>query len=299
MAAGFLTVKGIFEGFKKTVDYNVELGRQSRILEVPVEQLDAYDRAIRRIGGHTGDFESLLHNLSEKFNIAPNKIIQVIPQLSKLLHDANRFYAFYIGHQLNLTDPEILFLRQGPRKVDEDIERQKKLGVTTAESVEQATKYNNEISELDTSISKLQITLATPILPYLTDFFKKLTELVEEWINIQPALKDSFKIIQQNFKFRPFEIDVPFTKKSEEKENKNINDVVSMLSDISKDKSPFYIPNLENLNMGKYLLKASADTPLNYQTSNAINNSNSKHFERNNVINTGEITINTQANDEI
>lgn len=127
IAAGYASVKGIFEGFKGAINYDIELGKQSRFLGVAPEELDAYDRAIKKAGGSTFDFENLLRRLSTAWKLNSSDVIKLLPQLADILQKVNRFSAYnLIGPQYGLNEAEITFLRQGGKKIVQDVVNQKK-----------------------------------------------------------------------------------------------------------------------------------------------------------------------------
>lgn len=177
IAAGFASVNAVISGFKNTLAYDIDLGKTSRALGINIEQLDAWDNAVRLAGGTAEGFQSSIRSLAEHFNTNPSVAIKFLPQLADVFHKISRFSAFKLGKSLGITDEAtILLLQQGRREVEAIIKQQYELGVVTKKDEELTTVYNQSLLKLDISYRKLANTLFEDTLPSITAFFSFLSK---------------------------------------------------------------------------------------------------------------------------
>ncbi len=125
LLTGFASLHAVISGFKNTVDYDIDLGKTSRALGVNVEQLDAWDYAVRQAGGTAEGFQNSLKNLAEHFNTNPSVALKFLPQLADVFSKISRFSAFKLGKSLGLDEATILLLQQGRREVEAVLKQQR------------------------------------------------------------------------------------------------------------------------------------------------------------------------------
>jgi hypothetical protein len=176
LLTGFASLHAVISGFKNTVDYDIDLGKTSRALGVNVEQLDAWDYAVRQAGGTAEGFQNSLKNLAEHFNTNPSVALKFLPQLADVFSKISRFSAFKLGKSLGLDEATILLLQQGRREVEAVLKQQRELGVVSKEDIEITTKYNKSLMNLEHGFRTLYNMLINSSLPGFTKFFDILTK---------------------------------------------------------------------------------------------------------------------------
>jgi hypothetical protein len=332
-AAAFASINTVLQGLKGAVDYDIALGNASRALGVNVEQLDAWNNAILKTGGTAEGFEGSLNSLAEHFHTTAKVAIQALPQLAEVFSHISRYSAFTYGKALGLDVSTILLLQQGRREVESFLKKQKELGLVTKEQVEISRNYNNSLIDLKHSFRTLFNEISIPALPYIEKFFGLIQKGIDYLIEHKDLVNGfliGIGILAGSALVALAAVNLPITIIIA-----SITTLIGLFSLLWEDltvwgkggKSLFgelnsYIQNFVNiLSTGLKLLLEnlfpktteyfehlidilgyvrSFGSSLDFASASPLNSSssifNSSAFSRNASINTGAITINTQAN---
>ena len=174
--AGVASAAAIFSSFKASINDVSTLGNLSRELNVNIEDLDAWGRAIERNGGSAQSFYSSLQSFAEHVGASPNVALQALPALADKLSKLSPFMAQKWGKSLGLDQSTIYLLQQGRREVESAIKRQKELGVTTQHDAEITQKFNAVLSDASNAYKSFYRELAIPLLPGFTKVFDYLVK---------------------------------------------------------------------------------------------------------------------------
>lgn len=172
-ATAALSVGSIIHGIKSAINYASDLDLASQMLDVNIEDLDAWGNAVQRTGGTAQEFQASLRALSRQMGISGQTALQVLPQLADSFQKMGRFASIkYGGETLHLDEHTILLLQKGRREVEDIIKQQKELGVVSAENSERARKFNYEWSDATHSLRTNFLKLSDELLPILTEITK-------------------------------------------------------------------------------------------------------------------------------
>lgn len=176
--AGIATfgLMSIFKNVSDTFDYFTNLNLVSQTLGVSTEKLDEWAGALVKTGGSIDSFKGSLQNLSEKFNIAPERILKLLPMLADSFHRMNQFQALRYGKMLGLDEGTILLLQQGRRELQALLDRQKELGIITKEDALAFGKFRFELSNTGRGFRTIFETLAIMAIPILTKVMQKFQD---------------------------------------------------------------------------------------------------------------------------
>ena len=186
LIASIVSINSLMSGIKNTVSYDINLGKQSRILGVNPEELDIWSNAVVHAGGSAEDFQNSLKSLADHFHTTASVALKSLPQLADVFSHISRYAAFNYGKAIGLSEPMILLLQQGRREVEALLKQQKDLGVVTEEDTKISTAYNQELQNLSHSFRTLYNALVIPVLPGLTKFF----QIIEKGLSYLTNHKD-------------------------------------------------------------------------------------------------------------
>lgn len=186
--AGVASAAAIFSSFKSAINDVSTLGNLSRELNVNIEDLDAWGRAIERNGGTAEGFYSSLQSFAEHVGASPAVALQGLLPLADKLSKLTPFMAQKWGKSLGLDQSTIYLLQQGRREVESAIKRQKELGVTTQHDAEVTQKFNAVLSDASNAYKSFYRELSIPLLPGFTKTFEYL-------IDHQDAVKGALGVI--------------------------------------------------------------------------------------------------------
>lgn len=145
--AAIVGVGAVIGGLKNAVDYSDELYRNSRALNINVEELDAWGRALEKNGGTAQGFQGSIRSLAESFHTTNDVILNTLPQFASYFQKWGEFRALKIGKQLGLDEPTIRLLLRGREAVSDIIREQKELGVVTEANAKAANDYKQELDK--------------------------------------------------------------------------------------------------------------------------------------------------------
>ena len=321
-ATAGLALHTVISGLAEATRHAIDLSYLSDQLGVNIEQLDAWGYAVQRTGGTAAGFQQSLRGISNYFQTNPRIALAILPQLADTFQKLSRINAFRLGKVLGLDEPTILLLQKGRREVDAILTQQKELGIVTKQNAEAAKNYQNETNNLNHSFGSLWRTIAFEFLPEITKIKKNITPFVEyltshkdlvvgafiamgiaaaifvaplilaaspiiSIIALVGALGAAFALVYEDIKGYYDGID-SFTGKIIAKLHSLRSGDYLKINSTGND-------TLSDIITGKNQLALADNSPLSSQTSNSIFTSQSS--QRNNSVNTGPITINTQATD--
>lgn len=342
IVTSYLSVHAILSSLSESLNYDIELGKNSRLLGVNSQELEQWEGVVRHAGGTAQDFDSSLKSLAENLNTTPAVAIKYLPKLADIFHSLSRFTAIKLGKSIGLDENFILLLQHGRRELEEYLKHQKELGLVSKENIEITTNYYKSLDDLHNSVITLGNSILSETLPYISKFFNLLV-ISFEYLSKHSSFILSFLgslaagALAAGVAFIPLfgEImlivgallllsgtvglvfdDLYNYFKGNKSLTGNIADKIQSFKDIDKETGKsdsiewlrekyknllgnddfskdenFY----SNLDSAKSFFNIADQSPLNSLTSNSI--SNSSAFSRNTNINTGPITIQTEAQD--
>ena len=147
-------------GIHSVLEFGVELSKTSRLLNVNVEDLNAWNKAVELSGGSAQQFEGTLVSLAEKFGTSSEVVLKLLPKYADALSKLNPSRAQQIGKNLGLDESTILLLQHGRREVEAMIKSQKELGAVTQKDALQFLVYNEATTKVKQSTQALFTVLA-------------------------------------------------------------------------------------------------------------------------------------------
>ncbi len=174
---GFATL-----GIQKALEFGVELSKTSRLLNVNIEDLNAWRNAIELTGGSAGQFQGTLTSLAAKFGTSSEVVLRLLPKYADALSKLSPSRAQQIGKNLGLDESTILLLQHGRREVEAMIKSQKELGVVTQKDAGQFLLYNEATTKVKQSTQALFTVLALEALPYLIKFYDILSKGISYFV---------------------------------------------------------------------------------------------------------------------
>src|ERR1043165_2772805 len=113
-----ISVGALLAGIKNSINYAEDVDLASRQLAVNVDELDAWDNAVRRTGGTAEQFQASLRRLAQQLGTSGQIALEVLPQLADSFQQMGRFGAIRYGEILGLDENTILLLQKGRREVE-------------------------------------------------------------------------------------------------------------------------------------------------------------------------------------
>jgi hypothetical protein len=189
-----------------TADHTFELKQQAQALAVSTEYLSGYQNAIRAAGGSAeaatatlASFQTKLVDLARMpgganpfsmmlksfgLNNADLKAgvtdpVSVLSKLSERFSKLSPIQQQFVGRTFGIDQGTITLMAQGRRAFDEHIDRMKRLGVVTQQQAESAAEFKYQQAELGILFETVARELTSALLPPLTWFLRKITDIVE------------------------------------------------------------------------------------------------------------------------
>ncbi|MFY4822015.1 hypothetical protein ACOTVO_04525 [Aliarcobacter butzleri] len=193
------------------------LNQVATSLETNVENLDAFTKALKENGAEAEATEDALRNAfnssAEAISNAESEQAKIFKQLGISLNNADgsikdttllltelagateqldKRQANNIFQKLGITDKRVIDgLLKGRKELEENIKKQKELGVVTKRQVEIAEKYKQAQDRLNSSIENAKNSIMEYIAPAITWLIDKFT-IVVDWMNKHQAFVVGF-----------------------------------------------------------------------------------------------------------
>jgi hypothetical protein len=189
-----------------TAAHTAAVALQARAMDMNVEKLNAYQHAIRAVGGSEQDAAATLESLRNKFvemsrfgvmagpdsfmfrqlGLSAKQMQESIKDptialgaLADKFQTLNHTQQLYIGKKLGLDQGTIALLGEGRRAFDEMLAKQKELGVVTQAQADAAMKYKIAQAELGMSFETVKREIVTQLLPAFTAVVKGIDTMVQ------------------------------------------------------------------------------------------------------------------------
>ena len=200
---GLLSVGAITAAVVSQAAATDELGKFSDSIGESVEEVDAWGQANIRAGGTAEGFrdslKSLTDNLTElrlsgsgpaaetfarlgiQATDASGKMrsaFQLLPDIAASFETLSKTEQIAFGQQLGLDQGTIQLLQQGRRVVEEQVARQKELGVATAEDAEIAATFNDALADMQQVFGDLVREVSAFLLPAFTYILQGLEGVI-------------------------------------------------------------------------------------------------------------------------
>lgn len=193
--AAFMSVGSLIEGVKSATEFADKLGETAEALELNVEDLSAWSDAAQMSGGSADEFQSTLKSLNTAMTTADvtgkskllpffkelginmldangkaRPVMSLLPEMAKSFEKLTKAQALAFGQKLGLDQGTVMMLQQGQREVEALVQRQRDLGVATAEDAEIAGNFNDALDDTAHAFRSVYMGIGSAILPYLTKF---------------------------------------------------------------------------------------------------------------------------------
>lgn len=199
---GIVAITSAITGMVATAGRIDDLVKFSDLIGENAADVDAWGGAAVRAGGSADAFQGSIKSLNEKmvdasvkgFNeITPffnqlgisivdtnNKVkstIDILPELAESFEGMSKQQSLGIGQKLGLDSGTIALLQQGTAEVDKLIERQRKLGLVSAEAGEISAEFNDMLADFKQVSSASAQSLLITFVPAMTWTLGKLIDL--------------------------------------------------------------------------------------------------------------------------
>lgn len=178
-AAALLTVGAVVSNMKEAYKYTLGLEQTSQALNVNIETLDAWGRAVQKNGGTAQGFQSSIQNLAKTLNVRNSDAIRMLPMLADSFKNAGPDRSMRFGQHIGLDQATIMLLQQGRREVEAVINRQKELGTVTQHDAEIARNFNSSWSDMTFSFRMMWVQVGSTVLPILGKVIDGFTEVAK------------------------------------------------------------------------------------------------------------------------
>lgn len=165
MAAAYFTVSSTVHNLRDSFDYQLQLSRASQALDVNVQDLDAWGRAVERAGGSTQGFQQSLVQLAQHLNIQYKDVIKILPQLAKTFEGKSKDNLYRFGTSIGMDPALISLLEKGQKSVEAIIARQKQLRGITAENAAGTQKFAQDWYDTMTIVAGVWDRVVDSIIP--------------------------------------------------------------------------------------------------------------------------------------
>lgn len=202
---GILALGALKKLTTDTADHTYAVYQQARAMGVSTEALSAWQHTVVSAGGTADQAASSMESLRSKFieltrfggvmgqdafmfrklGLTPAEIKASVKdptialvKLSDTFGKLNQTQALFLGKRLGLDPATIALLSQGRRTLEEQIDRQKRLGVVTTEQAMAAAQFKMQTAELGTVLETVGREITTAVLPAFTWLLKKTEDLI-------------------------------------------------------------------------------------------------------------------------
>lgn len=182
-----------------TIEYGARLGDLNNILDISVEDLDAWGKAVQLNGGVTEEFFGTLNTMSADLAMISTKgtsrmlpfwkelgiqlkdvhgnmrpVMELLPELADKFEKMSKQESLGMGKKLGLDQGTIAMLQQGRRYVEDQINQMKEMGVLTKDQTD-------ALGELDDAIDKGKFHMQSWGATILTKIMPTIKQMMELW----------------------------------------------------------------------------------------------------------------------
>ena len=170
LSAAYFSVGAVIGGVKSTIANTTDLGNLSRNLTIPVEQLDAWSRAVTQFGGDSLAFLQDIETIQKKFKSSPQVALtfltEKLPDILKRLGPVGG--QIFAQESLGLSPDTISFVSQGGDTLKDLYSAQLQSNLISKEEVDAIGKLNESIYKLTSAINDVFRVFTAKAAPYLT-----------------------------------------------------------------------------------------------------------------------------------
>lgn len=134
MAAAYFTTTSAIHNLRGAFDYQLGIARASQALDINAKELDAWQRAVSQAGVTAQGFQASVVSFAEKTGIRYKDALKFFPLLAEQLSKMPKDVALRVGKEAGLDPMFITFLEQGKKAVEDIIKKQRELSVVNEES---------------------------------------------------------------------------------------------------------------------------------------------------------------------
>jgi len=188
-----LSVGAVVGAVMRTAELNDQLGEFSERLDLNVEDVNAWGDAVAVNGGSAEGFRASIDSLVDGLvtfatkgtsRVAPffkelgidmvdaqgkaRDVMEILPELADAFEGLTKQESAGMGRKIGLDQGTIMLLQRGRREVEDQIRKQKELGVVTKEATEIAGKYNDQYDNTQKVFRSLFTVMGSTILPIFT-----------------------------------------------------------------------------------------------------------------------------------
>lgn len=185
----------------QAIEYGARLGDLNNVLDISVEQLDAWGKAVTLNGGHAEDFFGTIQTMSSdlamihtkgtsrmlpfwkdlniqlkdaKGNMRP--IMDLLPDLADKFEKMGKQESLGMGKKLGLDMGTITTLQQGRRAVEDQLKQMKEFGVFTKEQTDALGKLDDMIDQTKFKMQSWGASIVANALPA----FERFSSFIED-----------------------------------------------------------------------------------------------------------------------
>ncbi len=195
--AGLLSLGAITASVVSQAAATDQLGKFSQRLGVNIEDLGAWGEAVKRSGGSMEEFQGTVETLNDNITeiaktgggaaaeafarlgiSAVNSegkmkgVFDLLPELADRFEGLSKSESIELGQRLGLDKSTMLLLQQGRGEVDKLVERQRSLGLATAEDAAIAATFNDAMDDMRQVFGSLTRNVGAYLLPAFTTILK-------------------------------------------------------------------------------------------------------------------------------
>ena len=210
-----LSIKGAINTYLEQAD---ALGKYSDSLGVAVEDVQAWEEAVKHAGGTGEGFRQSLQGLTANLTAiattgkgrmlpflqelgisakdANGKVkdaMQLLPELAEKFEKMAPAEAAGFGEKLGLDKGTVMLLQQGKKATEEAIKAGKEHIRFTKADAEAAAKANDAIQDMQTSLTALMMRAIAPVIPLMTKF-AEIIHRAAQWISENSEVVTAFFI---------------------------------------------------------------------------------------------------------
>lgn len=200
---GFVAVSEVFSSFKEAVNAADHLDEFSESIEGNVEDLDIWGNAVKMNGGDMEGFKMSIGSLAKaqadlaakgrsrltpffeelgiKLTEANGKAktaLELLPEIADSFAKLPKAQSLAFGERLGLDAGTVRLLQSGRVEIDKLLDRQRKLGVITAQQAKISAEYNDALDDTAHVFRTLYLSVAEYVLPVLTSMLEGVQNVV-------------------------------------------------------------------------------------------------------------------------